>query len=174
MYDYQVMKINSTDLWNSVWTEHQPDSVQTILAEERKTVRWRKIDRHIVKAFGSFTSLNVIEIGAGSGTYSALMASLGAHVTLLDYSENAINVAREFFMEADLPATFICDDALRMSSGRYEQYDVAMSFGLTEHFKGPKRFAINKAHFDLLRPGGGNDLLCPKLLVCSIPTVEDS
>lgn len=29
-----------------------------------------------------------------------------------------------------------------------------MSFGLTEHFLGDKRVQINKAHFDLLKPGG--------------------
>jgi hypothetical protein len=43
---------------------------------------------------------------------------------------------------------------LALSSELLGEYDVSMSFGLTEHFKGIERININKAHFDVLRSGG--------------------
>ena len=41
-----------------------------------------------------------------------------------------------------------------MPTELFEQYDIAMSFGLTEHFLGGERLLINKNHFNLIKKGG--------------------
>ncbi|MDP3013766.1 MAG: class I SAM-dependent methyltransferase [Candidatus Subteraquimicrobiales bacterium] len=108
----------------------------------------------MLKEFNSFDNLKVIEIGAGAGTNAALMAKRGARVTVLDYSEGALKRAREYFKRNGLSAKFIKQDALLLPADLHGKYDISMSFGLTEHFKGVDRIKINKAHFDVLRRGG--------------------
>ncbi len=43
---------------------------------------------------------------------------------------------------------------LNLTENMINRYDLSMSFGLSEHFKGNHRVLINKAHFDVLRPDG--------------------
>jgi 2-polyprenyl-3-methyl-5-hydroxy-6-metoxy-1,4-benzoquinol methylase len=149
------MERNTAQLWDRAW-----DSPVTIeedifnLLKEENCIRWQRIEEIALKEFGSFNNLKVIEVGAGAGINAALMAKRGAKVTILDYSETALNRAREFFTRNGLSAEFIKQDALSLSADFIGKYDIAMSFGLTEHFAGSKRVNINKAHFDLLRKGG--------------------
>jgi 2-polyprenyl-3-methyl-5-hydroxy-6-metoxy-1,4-benzoquinol methylase len=49
---------------------------------------------------------------------------------------------------------FIHCDALKLDPKLFDSYDVAMSFGVIEHFTGRNRFGIFKAHIDLLKSGG--------------------
>ena len=82
------------------------------------------------------------------------MAKQGAIVTILDYSEKALVRSRDFFSRNRLKAEFICADALNLPASLLEQFDIAMSFGLTEHFSGKERVQINKSHFELLKKRG--------------------
>lgn len=124
------------------------------LAAVENGVLWKRIEKTVLRNFESFDNLQVIEIGAGSGKYSALMAKRGAEVVLLDYSESGLNRARKFFRANGLSAGFLKQNALSLPADLVGKFDISMSFGLTEHFKGGERIAINKAHFDLLREGG--------------------
>jgi SAM-dependent methyltransferase len=124
------------------------------MAQEENCIRWQRLEQIVLRRFGRFNGLRVIEIGAGAGTNAALMAARRAQVTILDYSEAALERAREFFRRIDLRAEMICQDALSLPADLRGRYDIAMSFGFTEHFRGEERIRINKAHFDLLRPGG--------------------
>lgn len=148
------MSHNTPQLWDHLWQPSSPEEDLFSLAQEELTVRWRKIKDRVERDFGSFAGLKVIEIGAGAGTYAALMARQGAEVTILDYSDKALEKSRLFFERNQLKANFILQDALNLPSGLLGKYDVSMSFGLTEHFLGQQRLAINRAHFDVLRPGG--------------------
>jgi SAM-dependent methyltransferase len=104
--------------------------------------------------FGGFEGLRVIELGAGAGTNAALMARRGADVTVLDYSERALDRARELFAANVVTARWISGDALLFPHTLRGQFDVAMSFGLNEHFTGRARVLIFSAHLDALAPGG--------------------
>jgi len=118
------------------------------------SIGWQRIIKIMLLEFGKFENLKVLEFGAGSGTFSVLMAKLGSHTTLLDYSENALEKAHMLFKRNLFTAEFIKKDALSLEQGLLGKYDVSMSFGLAEHFKGVERVKIIKNHFDVLRKGG--------------------
>jgi SAM-dependent methyltransferase len=148
------MKNNTPQLWDNVWKINPPEHDKFYLAREAQSVRWRKIKQRVLASYGTFENRKAIEIGAGAGTYAALMAREGAKVSILDYSEKALEKARIFFERNGVNAEYILQDALNLPPEMHSQYDVSMSFGLTEHFLGQNRMAINRAHLDLLKSGG--------------------
>lgn len=149
------METNTPVLWDEIW-KNPAAKEQDVLAllKEENGIRWQRMRKIVLREFGSFEGLNAIEIGAGAGTNSALMAKRGANVTVLDYSEGALNRAQKFFEHNKLNADFISRDALAQNEDLAGKFDIAMSFGLTEHFTDEKREKINRTHFDLLRKGG--------------------
>ncbi len=96
----------------------------------------------------------MIEIGSGTGTISGLMQLRGADVTLIDYSKRALERAELFFSRNGMEVKCVQVDALNLPNELFNQYDISISLGLTEHFKKGNRLAINKAHFDVLKTGG--------------------
>ena len=146
---------NTPKLWDNLWeTDISEEEDRFALAKEEKSIRWERIENVVLKEFGSFKDLNILEIGAGAGTNSVLMAKRGANITILDYSEQAIQRSQELFKRSQLNAEFTFQDALALPNELLNKYDVSMSFGLTEHFLGADRVNINKAHFQVLREGG--------------------
>ncbi len=108
----------------------------------------------------------MIEIGAGAGTNAAAMAKRGASVTLLDYSPKALGKARELFEANGLEADFVEANALELPDEVRGGFDVAMSFGLNEHFTGAERDGIFQAHLDALRDGG--------IAIVSVPNARNA
>lgn len=149
------MKENSAHLWDDIW-KNESSKEEDLLRfnKEENSIRWQRIENVVHQEFGSFNKLKVIEIGAGTGTNAALMAKRGADVTILDYSKNALKKSQKFFKSNGVSAKFVQMNALKLSEDMINRYDLSLSFGLTEHFKGNDRVLINKAHFDVLRPGG--------------------
>jgi SAM-dependent methyltransferase len=82
------------------------------------------------------------------------MAARGASVTVLDYSAASISSSRRFFAGLGLCAEFVLDNALNIGRQLRGQYDIAMSFGLAEHFTGEDRKRVIAAHFDVLKSRG--------------------
>lgn len=156
------MKKNTPELWNQYWKS--PLSIEkaiyTLLYEENN-ISWQRIKQVILAHFFSFKGLKVVEIGAGQGTISALMALNGADVTILDYSEAALNRYYELFMYNGLSALFLKQDVFRLPESMLNKYDIAMSFGFAEHFEGPDRIRVIKAHFDLIKQGGLSIIAVP-------------
>lgn len=149
------MDENTAQLWDRFWKDRgSPEQDAFDLANEELGIRWQRIERIVAKRFGPFGGLRVIEIGAGAGTNAALFAKHGADVTILDFSQTALDRSREFFERNRLKARYVNADALDLPTELHGSFDVAMSFGLTEHFTGEDRVRINLAHFDLLAPGG--------------------
>jgi SAM-dependent methyltransferase len=146
---------NTAQLWDELWAGqigHEDDLYA--LTTERAGARFRRIAQHVTQHFGGFEGLDAIEIGAGAGTNAALLAGLGANVTVLDYSEKALERSRVFFARNGVAARAICADALDLPADLRGGFDVSMSFGLAEHFIGRRRTEIIRSHLDLLRPGG--------------------
>lgn len=151
----RITNRNTPDLWDNYWSRGVPaEEDRYNLAREEKTIRYRRIERIISERFGKIDGLRAIEIGAGTGTYAALLAKKGAAVTVLDYSEKALRRSENFFSNNNLEAEFVRANALELPAGLCGAYNVSMSFGLTEHFRGDERLQINKSHFDLLKKGG--------------------
>ncbi len=149
------MAIVNSYIWDKIWTEAKDDEdFLWWVKHENEGVRGGKIISYIEKHLGSISGLKVIEVGSGAGVYSFIFAKRGAVVTLIDYSEKALAVARKHFDAAGLSASFICVDALNLDPNLLGKFDVAMSFGTVEHFLHPERFMIAKAHLNLVRPKG--------------------
>lgn len=146
---------NTPQLWDEVWAAAPgSDGDRENFVREERSIRWRRMERLLLSEFGRLEGLKVIEIGAGAGTVSALLARRGAKVSLLDYSRGALQRSRDTFARNGLEAEFILQDALRLPPDLLERFDVSMSFGLAEHFRGEARARIIRAHFDVLRRGG--------------------
>ncbi len=149
------MDQNTPGLWDSVWQDvaaHVDGSL--LLAQEACTIRWQRIERAIIARHGTLAGLRVIELGAGAGTNAALAARAGAHVTLVDYSAEALGLARRSFEQTQLQAEFLQHDILALPRSLLGKHDVSLSFGLAEHFRGAERVRVIRAHFDVLKEGG--------------------
>ncbi len=150
-------KQSSVKSWDEIWNSYDRKSYECQLALEENSVRWQKIQETIIEKYGSFKGLNCIEIGAGSGHYSMLFARRGAKVTLLDYSKKALEFCQAVFKDNSISenqARFIHMDALRIDPAFFNTYDVSMSFGVAEHFRGSNRKEIVKTHYNLLKKDG--------------------
>jgi SAM-dependent methyltransferase len=125
-----------------------------VVDEEARTPRWKAQERLVRERFGSFEGLEVIEIGAGRGVNGALYAKRGARVTLLDVSELPLAQARELFAAHGVEPQLVQGDVFDLAQEVRGRFDVAMSFGLCEHFLDARRLAVVRAHLEPLRPGG--------------------
>ncbi len=157
------MSINSVKVWDDVWSDPNLVTDDIIILEaERATIRWSRIVSRLMKEFGSLKNLKVIEIGSGIGTYAALLASEGAKSTLLDFSPKALKRAKDFFSNNTLKAKYFQGDALDLPAEILKtKFDISISVGLTEHFKGKDRIKINNQHFKVLKKGGIAIIIVP-------------
>lgn len=141
--------------WDRVWNHHPPDAKDdALLDRERRGPRWACIVEKIVKSFGSIHGLRTIELGSGRGDLSALLAERGAQVTLLDSSEKALAQARYRFERLGIGARFIRDDFFNKSGSWRRSFDVALSSGVIEHFRGEDRTKVVRVHHDTLSSNG--------------------
>ena len=146
--------MNNSCIWDKIWTEAKDEEFWWWVQHEIDGVRGNKIISYIQKRLGAINGLKTVEVGSGVGVYSFILAKHGAVVTLLDYSQKALLLARKYFESTGLSASFICMDALSLNPSLLSKFDVAMSFGTIEHFRYPERFLMAKAHTDLVRAGG--------------------
>ena len=151
-FDMKTEK-NTEKVWDSLWEKSDLELSGYDIKKEQGTVSWRLIEKSILKKFGSFENLNVIEVGAGIGSNALLFAKRGSSVTILDYSQKALERSKEIFKEYSLNAKFICADILKNNKIN-KKFDVAMSFGLAEHFLNADRKRVLDFHFELINKNG--------------------
>jgi 2-polyprenyl-3-methyl-5-hydroxy-6-metoxy-1,4-benzoquinol methylase len=144
------------NIWDDFWSKYKFEVGQDkqIIKQELSSVRWKKIEKKIISCYGTFKDLNIIEIGSGRGEVAAVMALKGARLSLLDYSQVALDKARILFNILGISATFINADAFNIPRNLLNSFDISMSFGLAEHFDYPLRQEIVRMHFNLLKPRG--------------------
>src|SRR5581483_5240818 len=144
------------EVWDSVWRETQltPAAVRRKFASEVKTLRWQAIRRAFLEHFGTLRGLRTIELGAGTGDISLLLASEGAKPTLFDANERALAIARLQFGVMQLDADYVTGDFFKLDAKVRHGFDAAVSYGVVEHFEGNDRLLACRAHVETLRPGG--------------------
>ena len=88
-----------------------------------------------------------IEIGGGTGASSLLLRKLGlvGNSVLVDTSLNALKLSRELFNLFEESAYFIVADGLLLPFENHS-FDLSISCGLLEHFKGNKQQKIVSEH----------------------------
>jgi len=141
--------------WERLW-QHRPtpDGDDANLDRERRGPRWASIVEHLTTTFGRLRGLRAIELGSGRGDLAALLAEQGADVTLLDLSPTVLEQARERFARLQLPANFVVGNLFTPPGELRSGFDVALSSGVIEHFRGADRTRALAAHHDVLRLGG--------------------
>jgi ubiquinone/menaquinone biosynthesis C-methylase UbiE len=75
-----------------------------------------------------------LEVGCGRGSLSSYFADNGSDCTLVDISENVIQVAKNIFEESNLKADFVVADAKELPF-KDGEFDLVFSIGLLEHFE---------------------------------------
>lgn len=92
---------------------------------------------HILYLFsGKINNINILEVGAGSGSDSAFLSKLGAKVTILDFSPQSIKIAKTIAKKENVELKTILSDCKKIPL-RSNSYDLVFSVGLVEHFKNP-------------------------------------
>jgi 2-polyprenyl-3-methyl-5-hydroxy-6-metoxy-1,4-benzoquinol methylase len=138
-------------LWDSFWKDKGSKfewNQKDILRSKGMKELANKITAHL--GVKNLKNLNILELGSGIGTTSLFFGFHGANVTLLDMSEDAKKLAKNYW-ENYAKHKFIVADLFEFNSGKY---DVVSSFGLCEHFQGEKRQAVLQKHLDLLKNKG--------------------
>jgi 2-polyprenyl-3-methyl-5-hydroxy-6-metoxy-1,4-benzoquinol methylase len=129
-------------------------AVRRKFERELKTLRWKAIRSAFRSHFGDLKGLRTIELGAGTGDISLLLAAEGVVPTLLDANDRALTIARLQFEVMKFRANFITGDFFDLASSLLGQFDAAVSYGVVEHFQGGDRVLACKSHAQVLRPGG--------------------
>lgn len=142
--------------WGKIWASSSSSSevLGRALAEEERSSRFGRILGRVAEEGLDLKGLRTVELGAGRGTVSLLLAARGADVTLVDSSEEAVSAARRLFGFAGLKGSFERADILDLPGVMLGKFDAAMSFGVAEHFTGGARAGVFSSHAAVLRPGG--------------------
>jgi SAM-dependent methyltransferase len=138
--------------WDAQWRA-EPLDPAAARAEER-TPRWRAQERLVRERFGGFAGLRAVEVGSGRGLNGLLYAIRGAEVTLVDRSRLALEQAAELFAGFGAEPRAVEANLFELPANLKGDFDVAMSFGVCEHFLEERRLAVIRAHLELVRPGG--------------------
>ena len=132
-----------------------------MLAKETRSARWELIVERLEGTFGSIRRLRTIELGSGRGDLSVLLARRGAKATLFDANDRALQLAKSRFDRLGLRADYLQGDMMGRLEGLAGKYDVVLSSGVIEHFRGEDRTRVIATHYEVLRAGG--------LAVISVP-----
>lgn len=148
------LKLQTLDAegWGKIWSPGEID-IEDIVRTHEKTVLCGKILRYLETHLGSLSGAKTIEIGCGSAIYSLIFARLGANITLLDYSADALRIAASNARRLGVEATLVQADAFAPPF-RPGEFDMALSFGTVEHYRQPKRFGICESHATMVKRGG--------------------
>ncbi len=150
-----VTRATGAGVWDQLWRTHPSDARDdALLDRERRGPRWNMIVKRLEAMFNSVGGLKTVELGSGRGDLSVLLAERGARVTLLDASDMVLAQAGRRFNRLGLTATCEHADLLGKLDAWRGRFDLALSSGVIEHFKGHDRTRAVRAHYDVVRPGG--------------------
>ena len=139
--------LKGLNYWDSSWDQRGVNSfsVHSTLVENAK---WNYLKQDLKGRSGIS-----LEVGCGSGHFSALLAQMGFKAILLDYSKAAIVCARNSFtgLGGRERKQYVVGDALQMPVAD-ESIDVVVSCGVLEHFENPVQPMREMAR--VLQPGG--------------------
>jgi SAM-dependent methyltransferase len=113
--------------WSAFWAGHQ-DIDQVYSNEGRIPAELARV-RPLAGA-------RVLEVGAGSGRDSLLLAQAGAKPVTLDYTREALHIIQRLARREGVAIDLVCADCTRMPF-RTGAFDVVFHQGLMEHFRDP-------------------------------------
>lgn len=143
--------INSNkDLWND-WASFHPDTPFYKMEEflnGSSSLMTPEID-----ALGNLSGKSLLHLQCHFGQDSLSFARLGAQVTGVDFSEKAIQKAKELNQQLELNAHFLQSDVLKLEGKLNQQFDIVFtSYGVLVWLNDLQKWAKTIASH--LKPGG--------------------
>ncbi len=143
-------------IWDNAWSSLPADQVMQFTRSAPRNLfqfvhrcyaddLWPLIERS--RGAGRY-----VEMGSGRGTTSMYLADRGCDVTLVDYSQTALEVARANFAREGLPRPRAVVADVRETGLPADYYDCVYSMGLLEHFDDPR--PVLDEMLRVLKPGG--------------------
>ncbi|MDY6965097.1 MAG: class I SAM-dependent methyltransferase [Halobacteriota archaeon] len=133
MSEQNMPGLSDSFLWEDTWKNAKSELTLTL------QMIWNTLEKHV-----DFKGKSYLELGCGTGVFGKLALDAGAvHVSLLDRSDNAIKMCKDYIGKDDR-VDYILSDATEYQTKN--KYDIVISNGLIEHFKDDDLSKILKAH----------------------------
>jgi SAM-dependent methyltransferase len=111
-----------------------------------------RLERAVVlELAGSARGLDLLDLGAGDGTYAIALAGRGARVTALDRSVSVLHAATRRARESGTPVAVIAGDAGRLPF-EDRSFDLVVAVTMLCFVRAPQQVAAEIGR--VLRPGG--------------------
>lgn len=136
-------RTSTREHWEEFWIQKK-DVTQVYDNAERIVARLKS-------AAGDLNGKKVLEVGAGTGRDSFLLAEAGAEVTVLDYADNSLTLMRDIAGSSKIPVLLVKGDAFKLPIPD-NTFDIVFHQGLLEHFEDPQ--PIIDENFRILKPNG--------------------
>jgi len=139
-------------IWNVFWKEKGKNiewSAEGMLHSKDLKEISNTVLNHLNKK--NLKEISLLELGSGLGITSLFFGYNGANVTLLDKSEEARDLAKEYWANYS-KHKFVISDLFEFNTK--VRYDIITSFGLCEHFVGKQRKEVLQKHVNLLKDKG--------------------
>src|SRR3954464_11903705 len=148
MHDEYIQ--SNRKLWND-WTGiHAQSEFYDVESFKEGKFRLHPIEK---EELGDVRGKTLLHLQCHFGLDTLSWANLGAIVTGADFSDKAIDLARELSRETGLPATFICSNIYDLPAALEGQFDIVFtSHGVLGWLPDMPNWGKVVAHF--LKPGG--------------------
>jgi SAM-dependent methyltransferase len=145
---YEQARDGNRAMWDEITPIHLKSyGVERFLAGEP----W--LPRKILEEIGNVTGLSLLHLQCHFGLDSLAWVREGASVTGVDFSQRAIEAARDLSQQAELPANFIQSDIYDLPQNLEGQFDIVFtSIGVLCWLKNLHAWAGIISQF--LKPGG--------------------
>ncbi|MBT0586358.1 bifunctional 2-polyprenyl-6-hydroxyphenol methylase/3-demethylubiquinol 3-O-methyltransferase UbiG [Alteromonas oceanisediminis] len=95
---------------------------------------------------------NIVDVGCGGGILSEAMAAMGANVTGIDMSSEALEVAKLHGLESQIDVTYHTSTAEAYAEQHADTFDIVTCLEMLEHV--PEPASVVQACARLVKPGG--------------------
>lgn len=121
-----------SDLWDLIWSRDQ--------------LEWDDLSQEIYmtlkREIGSFQDKKILEAGSGSGRISLRLGLEGAQITLLDYSDKALEISQNLFAKYNVKASWVKADLTQPLPFDSDSFDIVWNAGVMEHFSTEEQLLI--------------------------------
>lgn len=149
MTDKNYIQIN-----RKAWNDLVPKHLESDFYEMEAFLKGKNTLKEIeLPLLGDLRGKKVLHLQCHFGQDSLSLARMGARVTGVDFSENAIEAAKDLNVRLDLSARFICSDIYGLPDHLDEKFDVVFSsYGTIGWLPDIHRWASIVEQY--LKPGG--------------------
>ncbi|MBI2623786.1 MAG: class I SAM-dependent methyltransferase [Candidatus Liptonbacteria bacterium] len=109
---------------------------------------------------GNIPKGEALDVGCGTGNYSIYLTTRGFEVTGIDFSENALAVAKNRAHQKGINIKFVLADANNLAGTLNEKYDFIFDYSLLHHIADDDVQKYAAQFPSLLKPNGVLLLIC--------------